>query len=44
MNRPSIRLSRGDWVAGPQDATGDYGYIYQSPDDTPELWINWQID
>ncbi|MCB9677548.1 MAG: hypothetical protein H6737_20750 [Alphaproteobacteria bacterium] len=44
LNRPSVRLNRGDWVAGQQEATGDYGYIYQSPDDLPEIWINWQID
>jgi len=43
LNRPATRLQRGDWVAGQQE-DGNYGYIYQDPDDTPELWINFPID
>ncbi|MEZ4318201.1 MAG: hypothetical protein R3F61_11880 [Myxococcota bacterium] len=46
LNRPSVTLARGDWVVGKQTELGseDYGYIYQSPDDQPEIWINTVID
>lgn len=49
LNRPSLRLERGDWVSGLQDFEGSaqpesYGYVYQSPDDFPEIWINHVID
>ncbi len=44
LNRPSEVLESGDWVAGQQPDSEDYGYIYQSQDDFPELWINHVIE
>jgi hypothetical protein len=44
LNRPSLHLKGGDWVSGVQPEGGDYGYVYQSAGDTPELWINFQIE
>lgn len=43
LNRPSVYLKPGDWVTGVQD-DGAYGYTYQSPGDTPELWLNFLIE
>lgn len=46
LNRPSSVLSSGDLVSGPQDqegGTGDVGYIYQDVYDTPELWLNTEV-
>ena len=44
LNRPSEVLAAGDWVAGRQPETDTYGYIYQTQDDFPELWINTVIE
>lgn len=45
LNRPFAYISAPDVVTGVQDeaGTGNIGYVYDDPDDTPELWLNFQV-
>ncbi len=46
LNAPASYIDPGDVVAGVQDqdgGEGTIGYVYQDPDDQPELWLNFQV-
>lgn len=47
LNRPNNYIRVGDVVSGVQDqagGNGDIGYIFHDPDETPELWLNFQVE